>query len=122
MTPTPTHPTWGWTVPVRVLLATLAGGLSLGLFVRTGETIPESGLRRPPILEVDPNTAPIGVLIALPALGPTLSARIVEGRRDGPFRSLDDLDRRVKGIGPATVDTLRPHLRFQPHSQSPPPR
>ena len=46
----------------------------------------------------------------LPGVGPALAARIVDVRaRDGPFGSVDDL-RRVRGIGHATLERLRPLL------------
>ena len=46
----------------------------------------------------------------LPGLGEMLSKRIVESRRiNGPFRSHDDL-RRVSGIGPRTLNRIRPYL------------
>jgi competence protein ComEA len=53
--------------------------------------------------------------------------RIVEARTQAPFRSLDDLDARVRGIGPATIAALRPHLRIElsaapPDSPLPAPR
>jgi DNA uptake protein ComE-like DNA-binding protein len=64
-----------------------------------------------PVISVDANSVPEPVLGALPGLGPVLSRRIVEAR---PFGSLDHLDRRVKGIGPAKVAGLRPFLRFDP--------
>ncbi len=46
----------------------------------------------------------------LPGIGPSRARAIVDDRRQhGPLRSVDDLQR-VKGIGPATVDSLRPWL------------
>ncbi|WP_034384962.1 ComEA family DNA-binding protein [Deinococcus sp. YIM 77859] len=54
------------------------------------------------------NTASLEQLEALPRVGPALAARIVQGR---PYRSLADLDR-VKGIGPATLQVLRPLVTF----------
>lgn len=46
----------------------------------------------------------------LPGVGPTTAARIIESRAtDGPFRTVDELAR-VKGIGPRTVERLRPFL------------
>jgi competence protein ComEA len=63
-------------------------------------------------LRVDPNVAPRQVLLALPGLGPARVAAIEAARSSSPFRSLGDLDRRVKGIGPATAASLESHLRF----------
>ena len=64
-------------------------------------------------LRVDPNLGPRAVLLALPGLGPARVAAIEAARSSSPFRSLGDLDRRVKGIGPATAASLEPHLRFR---------
>ena len=64
-------------------------------------------------LQVDPNVAPVGLLPALPGVGPVLAARIDEARRRMPFRDADDL-LRVHGIGPATLEALRPHVRCGP--------
>ena len=64
-------------------------------------------------LRVDPSLAPRQVLLALPGLGPSRVGKIEDARSSSPFRSLDDLDRRVKGIGPATAASLEPHLRFR---------
>lgn len=50
---------------------------------------------------IDLNRAPAQWLEALPGLGPTRAAAIVAARRDGPFRSLTELER-VHGIGPVT--------------------
>lgn len=72
-----------------------------------------------PKLAVDVNTAPEGVLEALPRIGPALAGRIVEARRRSPIADIDDLDRRVRGIGPATVEALRPFLRFDARPASP---
>ncbi|MFG0257207.1 MAG: ComEA family DNA-binding protein [Phycisphaerales bacterium JB043] len=60
-------------------------------------------------MRVDLNTASADELQLLPRIGPALSVRIVESRRDdGPFESIDDLTR-VRGIGPATLQRVRPH-------------
>jgi len=66
----------------------------------------------PSRLVVNLNTAPPAVLAALPRLGPSLVNRIVTARERAPFRSLDDLDARVQGIGPATIVALKPFLRI----------
>ena len=52
----------------------------------------------------------------LPGIGPTLAKRIVESRQAaGPFADQDDL-RRVRGIGPKTMEQIRPYLRPMPDS------
>jgi len=62
---------------------------------------------------VDINTAEVGELGELPQVGPTLARRLIEHReRHGRFRSFDDL-LHVKGIGPKTLEGLRPHVRFE---------
>lgn len=61
---------------------------------------------------VDPNAAGLSALIALPGVGPALARRILADReRNGPYRRPEDL-LRVRGIGPATLDKMRPRLRF----------
>ncbi len=56
---------------------------------------------------VDLNSASTVELALLPRVGPTLAGRIVASRgSDGPFRSVDDLER-VTGIGPVTLQRLR---------------
>ena len=55
------------------------------------------------------NRASAEELEDLDGIGPTLSQRIVEERRKGPFQSVDDL-RRVRGIGKKTLENLRPHI------------
>lgn len=101
----------GWEGPVRVVLAAAALALAAGLARESG---PEARPQGPPRLVVDPNTAPAAVLAALPSLGPKRVGAIVAAREAAPFRSLDDLDRRVKGIGPATLAAIRPHLEIRP--------
>lgn len=102
--------TWGWTLLGRRLLSGLAVVLAAGLGILSGpDGSPAPG---DPAVVVDANEAPPGVLDALPKLGPAMVARIVDERGRRPFRSMDDLDARVRGIGPATVAGLRPHLRF----------
>jgi competence protein ComEA len=47
-------------------------------------------------------------------VGETLARRIVETRAaEGPFVDFDDL-RRVRGIGPKTLERMKPYLRPLP--------
>ena len=112
----PRHP-WGWTPRVRVLIGVVAvsGALWLGSAIQVHDRL---ALAAPPLV-VDANTAPRAVLEALPRVGPVLAGRIVAAREDEPFRSLDDLDRRVRGIGPVTIAALRPFLRVGPDTRNP---
>ena len=67
---------------------------------------PAPTTRRP----LDVNLASAAELERLPGVGPALAARIVDVRaREGPFGSVDDL-RRVRGVGGATLERLRPRL------------
>ena len=69
--------------------------------------------------QLDPNTARASDLAALPNLGPAMARKIIEDRdhfqkdhpHQAPYQKLEDL-MRIKGIGPATLENLRPYLRF----------
>jgi len=64
--------------------------------------------------QVDVNQADWPELVQLPGIGPTLAQRIIESRQtEGPFLSHEEL-LRVRGIGPKTLDQLRPYLRPLP--------
>ncbi len=64
--------------------------------------------------QVDINTAEWTELQELPGIGETLARRIVDSRQeDGPFLDHDDL-RRVRGIGRAKLEQIRPYLRPMP--------
>ena len=68
--------------------------------------------RRPlsPDERVDPNTATEADLDRLPGLGPGAARAVVADREaNGPFRAADDL-LRVRGVGPKTLEKMRPHL------------
>jgi competence protein ComEA len=59
---------------------------------------------------VDVNQADWPELCQIPEIGETLARRIVELRQqEGPYRDLNDL-LRVRGIGPRTLEKMRPHL------------
>jgi competence protein ComEA len=63
------------------------------------------------IFTVNINSAGVGELSQLPGLGAITAQKIVDYRKaNGPFASHDDL-LAVPGIGPVTLDAMRPHLR-----------
>ena len=64
--------------------------------------------------KIDVNAADAEALDALPGIGPVYAARIVEYREaHGPFEKAEDLAA-VKGIGPKTVEKLRPYVTCGP--------
>ncbi|MCA9060338.1 MAG: helix-hairpin-helix domain-containing protein [Planctomycetaceae bacterium] len=74
------------------------------------------------LFSVDINTATWVDWIQLEGIGQTLAHRIVADRKiNGPFQSVDELQR-VSGIGPKTLERLRPWLRcsFPPNPESEP--
>ena len=93
-----------------VLLVLPLGSLFLG-----GENPPGFASLRSPPLYLDLNRASAFQLSLLPGLGPARSARIVgERERAGPFRSLEDLARRVGGLGPGLIRRFSPFLKNLP--------
>lgn len=68
---------------------------------------------------VNPNEAPAASLMRLPQIGPARARAIVahrdrvdsQAKPQPAFRTADDLQR-IKGIGPATVEGIRPWLQF----------
>jgi competence protein ComEA len=66
---------------------------------------------------VDINKAEWPELAELPDIGETMARRIVDSRKTGgAFRDHDDL-RRVRGIGPRTLEKLKPYLLPMPDQQ-----
>ncbi|MEW6743430.1 MAG: DUF655 domain-containing protein [Planctomycetota bacterium] len=64
-------------------------------------------------LIVDVNRDPLPYLELLPGIGPVMARRIIDERSArGPFRDLEDLERRIPGIGRKTVERLRSGVRF----------
>ena len=63
---------------------------------------------------VDVNKADWPELAQLPGIGQTLAQRIVASREErGPFIDHSEL-RRVRGIGPKTLEKMKPYLRPLP--------
>jgi competence ComEA-like helix-hairpin-helix protein len=75
---------------------------------RAGESPTARALRMGEPLAL--NRATEADLVLLPGIGPALAQRIVASRMEaGPFPDVDALDR-VRGIGPRTLERLRPLL------------
>jgi comEA protein len=107
-----------------LVLATLITGIIAGFIDRDdkgicvldrAESLPGDG--RPEngsYLRLDLNEAPKGELMALPGIGEKRAGDIVAWRNaNGRFRCVDDLVK-VKGIGPATLDRIRPFVFTAP--------
>ena len=68
----------------------------------------------------DLNRADRAELEQVPGIGPGLAKQIDDHRRaKGPFQSVDEL-RHVKGIGPMTLDKVRPFFRVEPRDATRP--
>ena len=62
----------------------------------------------PSVSLIDLNTASAQELETLPNIGPVMAGRIIAHRdANGPFTSVDDVEN-VPGIGPKTLDSIRP--------------
>ena len=67
---------------------------------------------------VDLNEADWPELAQIPGVGETIARRIVAMRQErGPFADHEDL-RRVRGIGPRTLDRMKPYLTSMPETRS----
>ena len=93
--------------------ACVLGMLSAGAFVRHMRPIDKHRLETLDVgLRVDLNRDDAPTLSLLPGIGPTLAQHIIEEREaDGPFANVDDLQRRVKRIGPAVVKNISAHVK-----------
>jgi competence protein ComEA len=90
--------------PPAVDPTAVSGGLGAPVDPAAGGLAPAAGGTAAPI---DVNSATVDQLEALPGIGPTLAAAIVQEReRNGPFRSVDELTR-VPGIGDGRLAQLR---------------
>ena len=78
---------------------------------------------RPPVrFPIDVDRADSTQLDALPGIGPALAQRILTTRRtEGPFGSLAELGRRVRGVGPAMLARIDSLVTFSgpPSTRSP---
>jgi comEA protein len=66
-----------------------------------------------PSRRVDINKATLGELMLLPGIGPHYAEAILTYRREqGPFTSVEQLTL-VRGIGPKTMEKLRPYVKVE---------
>jgi len=105
---------WTWPARARVLLAlvVLSSGVALRVASESLGMSSHRTCRVVPVLVIDPNTAPASVLEALPHVGPSLVKQLIEQRERHPFESIEDMRRRVRGLGPVMMARLAPHLRI----------
>ena len=117
----PDRPPWPRLVLRRADQAVAAAVLAVALALIAGQWWWQGRLRgrlieidrAEPIaidFKIDINEADWPELALMPGIGEQLARRIIEERQTGgPFRDLDDL-RRVRGIGPKTLEGMRPYL------------
>lgn len=87
-----------------------------GHIAATDSAADEEARRSRPLEEgerLDPNVAPEVELDRLPGVGPATAAAIAAARDTAAFRRPEDL-LRVRGIGPATLERIRPWVRMEP--------
>ncbi|MFG0315265.1 MAG: ComEA family DNA-binding protein [Phycisphaerales bacterium] len=77
--------------------------------VSASESAPRAQPQRPSAVRlINVNEAPLSELDLLPGIGPALGSRIIAYREEhGAFSEIGDLEK-VSGIGPRTLDKLRP--------------
>lgn len=103
-----------WPQAVQASLAVLVAALVVGLITHS---VLQGSIQRPvahpgepPLTRIDLNHAARADLQLLPGVGENLAQRIEAYRiLYGPYQSIDDL-RKVPGIGPLTIERLRPWL------------
>ena len=97
---------------IWLVLALLGTGIASAAWLRAHRVDPDDVARvRTPVpdMRIDVNAASPAMLDVLPGIGPRNAGRIAADRAArGSFASLDDLAR-VPGIGPRTVEALRPY-------------
>jgi competence protein ComEA len=95
---------WEYTLAFVLGICALLIAQAAWRLIRPPEPVPVA------LGSIDLNAADVATLKQLPGIGPHLAARIIEHRdKHGPFASVDDL-RSVSGIGPVSLERLRPLL------------
>jgi DNA uptake protein ComE-like DNA-binding protein len=116
-----------WTAGQRVALLAIVAAMLVYLTIRylinptyVSNPQPVEPARASELVDrIDPNTADISTLAALPTLGEKRAKLVIDYRESHRaakpngvvFERLEDL-LRIRGIGVATIDQLRPYLAF----------
>lgn len=108
----------GASVSICVLLSVVAysdntgSGAPAGLIEFTSETLLAQKSEEAQLV-VDINHCGKDELMLLPRVGEVIAQRILDDRAaNGPYSSAEDL-LRVKGIGDATLEQIRPHIEIK---------
>lgn len=108
------------TIALLLVVSLLMMGIAAGTRYWQGQGVIEID-RAPPLpltFRVDVNQADWPELALLPDVGETLARRIVDFRqREGLFMEQEDL-LRVPGIGPQTLQSMRPYLLPLPKAEA----
>ena len=123
-----------WTARQRraivILLAAVLGYLTIRLIrnpIDVADPQPRDGPRAAELADqIDPNTADVATLAALPMIGPRRAQDIVEYRErrtaanpgTPAFTRVEDL-LRIRGFGSAMIEHVRPFLTFPRPNESP---
>lgn len=109
---------------ITLMFCLTAAFLSLGGYMYYNAQVNKQviDVKRMPVrtaeLQIDVNSAPWTELTLLPGIGEEKARRIVHLRQQrGNFSDINDL-MRVEGIGPKTLDAIRPYLVPIPDSES----
>jgi hypothetical protein len=121
------QPSWTWTTSQRRVLALCLALLCIGFSIRyafnrtyVSDPPPAQGPRYDEVVDrIDPDTADVSTLSALPMIGEKRAQEIFDfrearrARRPGQrvFDKPEDL-LLIRGFGRATIELLRPHLMF----------
>lgn len=92
-----------------------AAGVDIAALEAASRAAEGSNAKPPPLApgeRIDPNTATLDQLMRLPRMRRATAQAIVAGRTDRPFRTIADLDR-LPGVGPAALESWRPHLTLR---------
>lgn len=105
---------WGW-ASARTDRSVAGPDALAEVLEASRERVDEKAARDRPLGDretIEPNRATAVELDRLPGVGAATAEAIVDARAErGPFLELEDL-LEVRGIGPATLERLRPHLEF----------